>query len=66
MNEHCLSKWIVCRICLKTSETEMIAIFDAESDLAEQIADYGSIAVCNIDNTLELLIYNYILFHVDE
>ncbi|XP_019847563.2 zinc finger protein 3 [Bactrocera dorsalis] len=45
MNEHSVSKWIVCRICLKTSENEMSAIFDEESNLAEQIADYGSIAM---------------------
>ncbi|XP_011197094.2 zinc finger protein 286A [Zeugodacus cucurbitae] len=43
MDEQRVSKWIVCRICLKTSENEMTAIFNTESNLAERIADFGSI-----------------------
>lgn len=56
MDEQRVSKWIVCRICLKTPENEMTSIFDTASNLAEQIADYGSIEVCIIDSTLEIYI----------
>ncbi|XP_053958075.1 zinc finger protein 572-like [Anastrepha ludens] len=46
MEEPYDTKWIICRICLKTSDNEMSPIFGPEAiktGLAEQIAEYGSI-----------------------
>ncbi|XP_017485716.1 PREDICTED: zinc finger protein OZF-like [Rhagoletis zephyria] len=46
MGEQSEGKWIICRICLKTSEKEMSPIFGTgaiETSLSYQIAEYGLI-----------------------